>query len=39
MSIADARRRILASQRPLIEALETLLASAAGEQKQQQPGD
>jgi predicted NUDIX family NTP pyrophosphohydrolase len=39
MSLDDARQRILASQRPLIEALETLLASAAGEQEQQQAGD
>lgn len=34
MGVAEARRRILASQAPLIDALEELLAGAAGEEKQ-----
>jgi predicted NUDIX family NTP pyrophosphohydrolase len=34
MAMADARRRILASQLPLLEALESLLAGASGKQEQ-----
>ncbi|UUR07702.1 NUDIX domain-containing protein [Sphingomonas glaciei] len=38
MGMAEARTRILASQEPLLDALEELLAGAAGEQEQQQAG-
>ena len=31
MSMADARARILASQQPLLDALDALLSGAAGE--------
>ncbi|NJC05269.1 putative NUDIX family NTP pyrophosphohydrolase [Sphingomonas kaistensis] len=38
MGMAEARTRILASQMPVLDALEKLLAGAPGEQEQQQAG-
>ncbi len=39
MGMAEARRRILASQQPLIDALEGLLAGAAGESVEREAGE
>jgi predicted NUDIX family NTP pyrophosphohydrolase len=39
MSMADARARILASQEPLLDALDELLTGAAGEKVEQQAGE
>ena len=38
MRMDEARRRMLASQQPLLDALDKLLARAAGEQEQDQAG-
>lgn len=39
MTMAEARARILASQEPLLDALEALLTDAAGEKVEQQAGE
>jgi predicted NUDIX family NTP pyrophosphohydrolase len=39
MAIDDARRRMLASQQPLLDALDALLAGAASEQEERQAGE
>ena len=39
MTMAEARARILASQEPLLDALEDLLTDAAGEKVEQQAGE
>jgi predicted NUDIX family NTP pyrophosphohydrolase len=39
MTMAEARARILASQEPLLDALEDLLTGAAGEKIEQQAGE
>jgi predicted NUDIX family NTP pyrophosphohydrolase len=39
MTMEEARRRILLSQQPLLDALAKLLAGAAGQEEQRQAGD